>query len=431
MPLSRYLKIFPCPDRPGSHILYSTKKGSSVRVSDALLAAARSDTLGDSDRAALARLEMVVDDLALERAAMASLVERTNARKHRFKATVVLNLACNLACSYCYEEDFRRGDAMDETTARLLVDHVLHEQIEHGREVELRFYGGEPLLSVPMLKAIAGPLRDAAQACGTRFSCSMVTNGTLLTRPVVEELLPYGLKSAQITLDGPPEIHDLQRPFVSGEGSFAPIVANLKAVSDLVTLNPGGNFTRENFREFPRLLDLLLAEGVDPEQLGPVMFAPILPKSGRPSGHDATACITSGEPWLAEAALFLREETLRRGFAAMKPTMGACMVEFANDLVVNWDGSLYKCPAFMGWPELSVGTLARGVADYRHQSHNLDCWRNDACLDCAYLPLCFGGCRLITLMQNGAVNGVDCRKPFYDAALEQIVLQDLRYQRNG
>ncbi|TWJ19869.1 geopeptide radical SAM maturase [Geobacter argillaceus] len=431
MPLSRYLKIFPCPDRPGSHILYSTKKGSTVRVSAALLAAARSDTLGDSDRAALARLEMVVDDPAAERAAMASLVEKTNARSSRFKATVVLNLACNLACSYCYEEDFRRGDAMGEATAQLLVDHVLHEQIERGREVELRFYGGEPLLSVPMLKAIAGPLRDAAQACGTRFSCSMVTNGTLLTRPVVEELLPFGLKSAQITLDGPPEIHDLQRPFVSGEGSFAPIVANTKAVCDLVTLNPGGNFTRENYRAFPAMLDLLLAAGIDPQTLGPVMFAPILPKSGRPSVHDAgSACVTSGEPWLAEAALFLREETLRRGFAAMKPTMGACMVEFDNDLVVNWDGSLYKCPAFMGWPELSVGTLASGVTDYR-QSHNLDCWRNDACLDCAYLPLCFGGCRLITLMHSGAVNGVDCRKPFYDNALEQIVMQDLRYQQSG
>ena len=425
MSLSRYLKIFPCPDRPGSHILYSTKKGSTVRVSAALLAAARAGMLSPEEHAALARLEMVVDDPAAERAAMASLVDRTNARKHRFKATVVLNLACNLACSYCYEEDFRRGDAMDTATARLLVDHVLREQIERGREVELRFYGGEPLLSVPMLKAIAGPLRDAAAACGTRFSCSMVTNGTLLTRTVVEELLPFGLTSAQITLDGPPEIHDLQRPFVSGEGSFATIVANTKAVCDLVTLNPGGNFTRENFREFPRLLDLLLAAGIPPQQLGPVMFAPILPKSG----HAGTACVTSAEPWLAEAALFLREETLRRGFAAMKPTMGACMVEFDNDLVVNWDGSLYKCPAFMGWPELSVGTLASGVVDYR-QSHALDCWHNDACLDCAYLPLCFGGCRLITLMQNGAVNGVDCRKPFYDAALERIVLQDLRYQRS-
>jgi uncharacterized protein len=104
------------------------------------------------------------------------------------------------------------------------------------------------------------------------------------------------------------------------------------------------------------------------------------------------------------------------------------MVEFDHDLVINYDGSLYKCPAFMGWPELSVGTLEAGIADYRH-SHGLDIWRTDECLDCAYLPLCFGGCRLVTLMKHGAIDGVDCRKAFFDASLEQYVLQDLRYQR--
>ena len=102
--------------------------------------------------------------------------------------------------------------------------------------------------------------------------------------------------------------------------------------------------------------------------------------------------------------------------------MAACMVEFANDLVVNYDGTLYKCPAFMGWPELAVGTLADGIGDYR-DSHNLNLWRNDDCLDCAYLPLCFGGCRLIPLLKNGIIDEVDCRKAFYDAALEQMVLQ--------
>ncbi|MDD2273004.1 MAG: geopeptide radical SAM maturase [Desulfuromonadaceae bacterium] len=423
MPLSRYLKIYPDPDRPGSVLLYSTRKGSVVRVSEALLADARAETLAEADCSALRRLEMWVDDAAAEREMMAALVDHTNSRSGTFAATVVLTLDCNLACPYCFEDHFRGDHALSAETARLLVAHVKREQIDRGRDVELRFYGGEPLMAVPRLKEIAGPLRDAAALAGTKFSCSLVTNATLLTRPVVEELLPFGLQSAQITLDGPEETHNSQRPFVSGRGSFSPIVANLRSVYDLITIKPGGNFTRDNYHEFPAMLDALLAAGIDPVQLGPVQFAPIHPKSG---GHDphSAACVFGSEAWLIEANLFLRKETLRRGFSVEKPHMGVCMIELTNSLVVAYDGTLYKCPPLMGWPEFAIGTLVDGISDYR-QSHNLGVWKNDECLECAYLPLCFGGCRFFNKLKTGSIDGVDCRRAMLDASLETIIRQDL------
>jgi uncharacterized protein len=423
MPLSRYLKSFPDPNRPGFLLLYSTKKGSLVRVPENLLVAARDGSLSEADRDSLRRLELWVDDPAAEREEMASLVDHTNNRSGKFMATVVLTLDCNLACPYCFEDHFRGGQAMSDETARLLVAHVKREQIDRGRDVEIRFYGGEPLMAVPRLKEIAGALRDAAASAGTKFSCNLVTNATLLTRAVVEELLPFGLDGAQITLDGPPEIHNRQRPFVSGKGSFKLIVDNLREVYDLITLKPGGNFTQENYREFPAMLDTLLEAGIDPANLGPVLFARIHPKSGGQTLH-SSACAGGYEPWLVEASLFLRGETLRRGFSVDKLEMGICMIELANNLVVNYDGGLYKCPALLGWPEFAIGNLAEGVEDYR-QSHNLDVWKNDECLDCAYLPLCFGGCRFFRKLKTGAIDGVDCRRAMLDASLETIVRQDL------
>ncbi|MDD2852043.1 MAG: geopeptide radical SAM maturase [Desulfuromonadaceae bacterium] len=423
MPFSRYLKIYSNSQLAGQYLLYSTKKGSIVRLSEAKLAAINNGTLPDNDISILKQLEMLVDDPDAERAAMADIVARSNRLSKRFKATVVLTLDCNLACPYCFEEDFRGRYAMNRETAELLIDYVKREQIAKGREVEIRFYGGEPLMALPMLRSIAVQLRAVAEANGTKFTCSMVTNGTLLTCAVVEELLPLGLTSAQVTLDGPKEIHDLQRPFVSGNGSFDTILENIKAVYTLVTLKLGGNFTHKNYREFQKMLDALLDAGIDPARLDPIQFAQILPKSGQAVFHDAgNCCLSCTEPWLIEAILYLREETLKRGFKALKPTMGACMVEFDNDMVVNWDGSLYKCPAFMGWPELSIGTLANGINDYRH-SHGLDIWKNDKCLDCAYLPLCFGGCRLLTMLKKGVIDEVDCRKEFYDAALEKLSIK--------
>jgi uncharacterized protein len=428
MPLSRYLKIYPCPDRPGSLLLYSTRKGSVVRVSETLLAAVREETLTAAERERLSELEMIVEDPVAELEAMRSLVRRANARSTRFTARVVLNLDCNLDCGYCFEDRFRGHKYMSQETAALLVEYVIREHMEQGRDVELNFYGGEPLLSVPLLREVALPIREAARVRGTRFSFSLTSNATLLTRPLVEELLPLGLVRANLTLDGPREVHDRQRPFVSGKGSFDLIVANIKEVVNLIDIQLGGNFSKKNWREFPRLLDHLVAEGITPEKFGIVQFTPIAPKAGKSSGPETSAvCCSSAEPWLMEAGPILREEILRRGFEADRPTTAACMIEFENDLVVNYDGTLYKCPVFMGWPELSVGSLAAGVKDYG-DSHNLAVWQNNECLACAYLPLCFGGCRFLTLQATGAIDGVDCRKAFYDATLETMVRQDLRYR---
>lgn len=428
MPFSRYLKIYSDSDRPGSYLLYSTRKGSLVRLSANRLEAAQKGTLTDNERETLSRLEILIDDSAAEREAMTSLVKRANARSNWFYAKVVMNLDCNLACPYCFEDRFRGRHYMTQDTARLLVDTVVREQIGRGRDVKLGFYGGEPLLSLPLIRKIALPLRDAAAEKGVEFSFGMTTNGTLLTHTVVEELLPLGLTSAIVTLDGPREIHDRQRPFVSGAGSYDIIVANVKATRDLIDLQLGGNFAPDSYREFPRMLDHLIAEGITPGQVGEVQFAPIMPKAGKIADADTSACCASGsEPWVTEAAPFLREEILKRGFKTMKPTQAACVIEFDNDLVINYDGSLYKCSAFMGWPELSIGSLAEGTRDYS-VSHNLDVWKTDECLDCAYLPLCFGGCRYLTLLKNGVIDEVDCRKEFYDAALERFILQDLQYR---
>ncbi len=159
-------------------------------------------------------------------------------------------------------------------------------------------------MALPRLKEIAGRLQHSAAEAGTKFSFTMVTNGTLLTRAVAEELVPLGFTAAQLTLDGPPEIHDLQRPFVSGKGSFTVIARNIRDVCDLITVHVGGNFTPDNYREFPRMLDLLLAEGIDPQRS---------PRSSshrscrnRDSGWGTTAAASAVMPRGSQGDLFLQ-----------------------------------------------------------------------------------------------------------------------------
>ena len=428
MRLSRYLKIYPCPDQPDQSLLYSTKRSALLQLPEATLQAVLDGTVAGADRDALARLGFLVPDAEAERLEMRDIFVNANKSRRQFNAVVVLNLDCNLACGYCYEDNFRGNFHMSSDTAELLVETVISGHMEKGHDALLSFYGGEPLLGIGLIKDIAGRLLAAAARTGTKFSFSLVTNGTLLTRELVQELKPLGLTGAKVTLDGPRETHDASRPFASGSGSFDAILDNVAQICDLIRLNLGGNFTRENYRSFPALLDCLAARGVTPDKVAKMQFAPVVKKSGDSGATDFGGdCVCSYEPWLVEASLYLREETLKRGYAAPKIQISACMVEYDSSIVVNYDGSIYKCPAFMSHDSLRIGTLQEGIKEYR-ASHNMDVWKKDECLDCAYLPICFGGCRQMTLLRTGAIGEVDCRKEFYDLSLEKIIKQDLQYR---
>lgn len=429
MDVSRFIKIYPGSDDPDTVLIYSTLRGAVLQVSRSVAEALCNGTLEGDEQETMARLGILVPNALAEQRQMAGYFDWANANARRFTALVTLNLDCNLACPYCYEEHFRDKSYMSEATADLLVETILNGPIAAGREVLLDFYGGEALLSIPLIRRIAGPLCDAAIRGGATFSFNLVTNGTLLTRRVVEELLPLGLAGARITIDGPPDIHNIQRPFVSGKGSFDLILNNLKEVCGLLKMQLGGNFTRDNYRRFPELLDIMEREGITPDSLYMVQFSPVIPTAGEAGRRDfAMGCACTSEPWLIEASLYLREEILKRGWNTPKPKLAGCMVEFENDLVVAWDGSLYKCPAFMGWDDLKIGTLADGIGAYR-ESHNMDVWKNEECLECPYLPLCFGGCRFLRRLRTGAIDGTDCRKEYLDDALERIVRQDVELRR--
>ncbi len=237
-------------------------------------------------------------------------------------------------------------------------------------------------------------------------------------------------QGAKVTLDGPREVHDRSRPFASGKGSsFDVIVRNIREVWDLINLQLGGNFTRDNYREFPRLLDELISVGITPERLREVAFNQVIGRIGGSGIADyASACNCTDAEWLYEATLYLRDETLRRGFPTPKPGPAGCMVEFANDLVVNIDGAIYKCPAFVGREGFAVGDLRRGVFD-DGAAYNPDVWKKPECLECAYLPQCYGGCRFLKFVRDGNVDDVDCWRPFLDATLEGCIRQDLAHRQ--
>lgn len=427
MILSRYCKTLSCTDSTEEVLLFSTKSLSVIRVPRDLLRDIEAGRLSDDETAALRTQGFLANSLDDERHEMLRFLDDLNSASRTFNAIVVLNLDCNLGCTYCFEGTRKGKHYLSDETADAFVDFLGSRVLEGKERLAIVFYGGEPLLSMDTIVHIAGKAGALASARKLSFAFSLVTNGTLLTRRVVEKLKPLGLKAASVTLDGPRDVHNVFRPFKTGTGSFDAIVDNIREVSELIDIQIGGNYTQQYFREFPRLLDYLLEQGLGPDRISSVKFDPVVNESSEfapPDFHDG--CMSSNEPWLYEAGVFLREEILRRGFRTHKLMPSVCVVERPDSVVVNYDGDLYKCPGLIGRKEFRAGTVGSGMTDYR-VSHDIANWKNDECLACAYLPLCFGGCKYLKLLQSGQMRGINCRKEYFDNTLAALVSQDVRY----
>lgn len=429
MKLSRYIKIYPYRENPDYLLFYSTKEASSILLHKSLLDDIEKGSLSPSDKETLAELGFLVEDPNEEKNEMLCFMDNRNNLAKKFNAMVVMNLDCNLSCVYCYEEGLKGKKYMSPETAELLIK-FMEKPLSEGKDIHIDFYGGEPLLSFATIKDISRKLRASAEARGLKYSFNFVTNGTLLMGGRVEELAALGMRSAKITLDGPERFHDISRPFKSGTGSFDLIIKNVKDALPFIEIQIGGNFTEETYGVFPELLDHLLHEKLGPEKFLMVKFDPVIKTAGAglPDFREGSESIN--EPWVIEASIFLRKEILKRGFNTPKIVPSPCMVELRSDVVIHFDGTIYKCPGFIGRKEFVVGDLRTGVRDYGG-SHHLGLWMNEECLDCEYLPLCFGGCRYMKFLRDGNIDGVDCRRPYLDAALESIIIQDIEYRQKA
>lgn len=430
MPLSHYLKIFKLPGRPEKRLLFSTKSCGLAVLDQASLNALNDGVASPELTASLNGLGMAVADPAGEQREMHGYLAEINRLNPNLRVSVVLGMACNFACVYCYEGSLKGGDAMDEATAGQLIDFLLARFTPGKNRLILDFYGGEPLLYLERIRFLAGRLKPAIEQRGGRFEFTLVTNGSLLTPAVVEELLPLGLVSAKITVDGTEENHNRFRPFKNGRESWAAIIANLAACRGLFPITLSGNYTRDNFRSFPELLDRLGAKGLGPDAFASVQFYPVLQINDRFANPEFNlGCGSMDEPWLVEASLLLREETLQRGYNFPKLRPAPCMVELDDAWVVDHDGAIYQCVTLIGHREFACGDIRQGLDPSYRETHYLNHWQREAaCRECAYLPLCFGGCRAMAYQRDGSMAKVDCQKGFFDATLEAMLTQDMKYR---
>ncbi len=412
----------------------------------------------DEERAALDELTrhgFLVDSRTAERQAVDEFFTSFREDTAQLRVTVLTTLQCNFACDYCFQGDHgdynKHAHKMSPETAGRVSDWI-DARLDEVRPASfsLTFFGGEPLLNLPVMYEMAERAWVSTQARGVAQRLNLITNGLLLTPDIVDRLLPYGLNGIKVTLDGDRETHNRMRPLRGGQGTFDRIVQNIRRIAGKCQIAIGGNFDASSVDSFPALLDFLKEQEFAGD-LAKVAFKPIIGNASpaQPKGLiPLTAVGSNGKPlngtcmttagrggggtpcdtchFVDEKMSFLRDETRKRGFPTPDGVhMGPCELHKRHAYTIGPEGSLYACPGFTGEAALSTGHI-----DGRH-----DAWREGVaarfealapwkqCGDCSFVPVCGGGCSVAAHTELGDMNAPSCHKSSFEAALITLAQQ--------
>ena len=405
---------------PGTYLGYNTFSSVLLTFDEAEMAevSVLLDELGRGAAPAasplyprLVRAGFVVRDDFDERAEVKRRYRDLGATLKGMSLTIAPTVSCNFACSYCFQEHPKRTMGRDEIEA---IVRRVEEGLEPGTSLGITWFGGEPLMAMPVLRELAERLAAICRERGAAISQSMVSNGYLLDDEIATFLAAQpGFRYVQITLDGPAAVHDSRRFSASGQPTFDRILDNIEQASKRVRIAIRCNVDRTNVGDLEGLVEALVARGLTSRVS--VYLGHVQPYTDVCSDAGETAL--SKEEFAAADARF-RFHLFQRGFLspAHRPranTASLCVADHPNGAVLAPGGLEFKC-----WNETAMGPehasaryagaapegrrslpLAQGGGDEAPaMAKNLEGWTgydpffHEPCQTCPVMPLCRGGC---------------------------------------
>ncbi len=365
-------------------------------------------------------IEALIDDSRLfSEDTFEDTAEEFKRRQGVIKA-ICLHVAhgCNLNCEYCFAgkgeyggED--KGLMSLETGKRALDFLVEMSGTRHNLEVD--FFGGEPLLNWEVCKELVKYGRSLEKIHGKNFRFTLTTNGVLVDDEIIE-FCNKEMGNVVLSLDGRREVHDKLRKTPNGKGSYDLIVDKFKKFADSreqKNYYMRGTYTHFN-TDFSKDLIHMADLGFKELSVEPVVCAPSEPWALRESDL----------PVLKEQYEILANEMLRRyrkgnGFTfyhyMIDLDSGPCIVKRISGcgvgteyLAVTPSGELFPCHQFVGDNNFRLGNIYDGITkpEVLEQFKNCNVYSHKECKDCFAKLYCSGGCAANAYHTTGSVNGV-------------------------
>lgn len=323
---------------------------------------------------------------------------------------------CNLNCTYCFAAQGKyHGERalMSFETGKRALDFLV-ENSGKRRNLEVDFFGGEPLMNFEVVKQLVAYARSIEDKCGKHFRFTLTTNGVLLDDEVTE-FANRECHNVVLSLDGRKEVHDRLRKTINGKGSYDTIVPKfqkfVKARGDK-GYYVRGTFTHNN-TDFTNDIFHMADLGFTELSMEPVVCAP----------GEEYALTEEDLPVLFEQYEILAKEMLRREREGrpftfyhymLDLTGGPCIYKRISGcgsgteyLAVTPWGELYPCHQFVGDPKYSMGNIWDGVTNKALQDEFKLCnaYARPDCKDCWAKLYCSGGCAANAYHATGSITG--------------------------
>lgn len=292
---------------------------------------------------------------------------------------------CNLQCWYCYEKhstSYMSDDIYNRVT--LLIKKILNEKVSI---FTLGFFGGEPLMEY---KSIIIPLIDFAKnKCNERnikLQLTFTSNGTLLTKQMIEELCKYANPSFQITLDGDESAHNKVRYFKNQRGTYHIILQNVKLLlSNKCHVMLRFNYTKETIETIWNAINEIKKICSPDKEYLTIDFHRVW------QDKDNNRMLNSVK--------LLADNLADNGFTVkcsdLNEIKDACYGDRKNTAIINYNGDVFKCTARDFTTENRDGYLDKAghIVWIKSQEYRLSLkLKNSLCQSCRIAPLCGGGC---------------------------------------
>ncbi len=324
---------------------------------------------------------------------------------------------CNLNCSYCFASQGKyQGERalMSFEVGKQAFDFLVANSGSR-RNLEVDFFGGEPLMNWDVVKQLVAYARIIEKEHNKNFRFTLTTNGVLIDDDVID-FLNKEMDNVVLSLDGRKEVHDRFRVDYAGNGSYDKILPKFKKLVDArggEKYYMRGTFTHHNV-DFTNDIFHMADLGFTELSMEPVVCSP----------DDPSALTEEDLPKLFEQYEILANEMIKRKKEGrpftfyhymLDLTEGPCIYKRITGCgsgteymaVTPW-GELFPCHQFVGDPKYSLGNIWDGVTNTAVQDEFRKCnaYARPDCKDCWAKLYCSGGCAANAYHATGSIQGV-------------------------
>jgi uncharacterized protein len=325
--------------------------------------------------------------------------------------------ACNLSCKYCFAEEGlyhgKKAELMPYEVGKQALDFLVANS-GNRRNLEVDFFGGEPLLNFDVVKQLVEYGRELEKTHDKHFRFTLTTNGVLLNDEIME-FANREMDNVVLSIDGRKEIHDMMRPFQRGDGSYDIILPKFQKFAESrgqQKYYARGTFTHNNL-DFSKDVLHLADLGFKQISVEPVVA----------QATDDYALREEDLPKLFEEYDKLAAEMVKRHGTDKDFTFFHFMIDLEGGpcvykrlsgcgsgteyMAVTPSGELYPCHQFVGTEGFKMGDVWTGITNTEMQTQFKGCnvYSRPACKDCFAKFYCSGGCAANAYNFTGDIRG--------------------------